>query len=139
MPLSYYPRRGGSLIYSLGEGTVTDEDVLAHTCLLAEDELIDMDGRELVDLRGVSRVRLSRKGLTSIISHDKLYGDRYADWRCAIVADRALLYGWGKTFTTLRRMLKAPADMEVFRTIGEACAWLGIDEKDILPSGPQAA
>ena len=65
--------------------------------------------------------------------------ERFEGWRCAIVVESALLYGWSKTFTTLRRMLKAPGEMVVFRNIDKACDWLGIEEKDIVPSGPRAA
>ena len=92
-----------------------------------------------MDLRSVSHVRVSRDGFTSIISHDKLYRERYAEWKCAIVAESALLFGWSKTFTTLRRMLNAPGEMRVFRSVDEACEWLGIEEQDIIPSGPRAA
>jgi hypothetical protein len=139
MPLSYYATRGGSLVYSLGHGTITDEDILSHTCLLAEDELIAGGVRELVDLRSVSGVRVSRDGFTRIIGHDKLYRDRYVGWRCAIVAASGSLFGWSKTFTTLRRMLDAPGEMKVFRSIEKACEWLGVDEEDIIPHGPSAA
>jgi hypothetical protein len=139
MPISYFLVCGGSLVYTLGQGTVTNEDILAHTCLLSEDERVRIGGRELVDFRGVSSVRVSREGFTSIIGHDKLYGERFEGWRCAIVVNSALLFGWAKTFTTLRRMLNAPGEMVVFRSIDKACDWLGIEEQDIVPSGPQAA
>lgn len=139
MPISYYAMRGGSLIYSLGHGIITDEDILSHTCLLAEDELIGCSVRELVDLRGVSGVQVSRDGFTRIIGHDKLYQDRYTEWRCAIVAEGGALFAWSKTFTILRRILDAPGEMKVFRTIDQACEWLGVEQEDIMPRGPTAA
>jgi hypothetical protein len=131
--------RGGSLIYSLGHGTITDEDILSHTCLLAEDDLIGCCVSELVDLRSVSGVQVSRDGFTRIIGHDKLYRDRYTEWRCAIVAEGGALFAWSKTFTILRRMLDAPGEMKVFRTIDQACEWLGVEGEDIIPRGPTAA
>jgi hypothetical protein len=82
---------------------------------------------------------VSREGFTRIIHHDKLHANRFEGWRCAIVVDSAVLFGWSKTFTTLRRMFHAPGEMAVFRSVEKACEWLGVAEEDIVPTGPRAA
>ena len=53
-----------------------------------------------------------------------------AGQKTAIVAPRELLYGLSKIYEVLYELSQAPADIKVFRNIGEARKWLGLKPKE---------
>ncbi len=139
MPITYTVKSGGFLVHAVGDGTISDEDVVAYTCLVAEDASIQPGARELMDFRTVTGTTVTREGLEHVVTHDKLYVDKFAGWRCAIVAKKDVHYAWGKVFATLEEMMDAPAETRVFRTLDDACEWLGIRAEELDPPAPPAA
>lgn len=139
MPIDYTVKSGGFLVHAVGHGTIADEDVVAYTCLIAEDPSIQPGACEIVDLRAVTDTTVTREGLEHVVTHDKLYVDKFAGWRCAIVAEKDLHYAWSRVFASLGEMLDTPAETQVFRTLDEACEWLGIRAEDLETPAPPAA
>lgn len=139
MPITYTVKSGGMLVHAEGFGIIANEDIVAYACLVAEDPSIQPGARELVDFRAVADTTVTREGLEHVVVHDKLYADKFTGWRCAIVAVSDQHYGWSKVFATLGEMMDAPAETQVFKSIDEACKWLGIQMEDLEAGKPPAA
>lgn len=115
-----------NFLYSRFYGVLTDEDLRSHAQAVVDDPRIKSGVKEIVDLRGVDSVEASTDSIGVVINIDKENREKLAGQQLAIVAPRELLYGLSKIFEVLYELSQGPANVKVFRDIGEARKWLEV-------------
>jgi hypothetical protein len=115
MPFSYFIDRKIRLVTTTLSGTLTDRDIKHLMDQLRQDSTYDPNFNELIDCSAVRENQVTPQMLSSEqpYSHDA---------RRAVVAPSNLNYGVSRMFQTLQ----ANPQIEVFRTLEEARAWLGL-------------
>jgi len=129
MPIEYRIDHDRKLIVAKGRGTVTDPDVFAYqgdvlsrADVAGYDELIDMSEVEHITMQSVDRVR----ELASLSA--RMDGVSPAS-KLAIIAPGALAFGLGRMYATYRELNPwSRKQVEVFGSVGEALAFLGIKD-----------
>ncbi len=96
---------------------------------MVDDPRIKQGVKEIVDLRAVDSVEASTDSIGVIINIDMEHTEKLAGQRSAIVAPRELLYGLSKIYEVLYELSQGPANVKVFRDIGEARKWLDLNPK----------
>ena len=79
--------------------------------------------REVFDLREVGTYEINGDDVRMIVEYVRTTGDRFKGGRVAYVANRDMPYGMGRMFSFFAEDLGI--EIQVFRDIKEACAWLG--------------
>ena len=130
MSVEYKYDEEKKFLYSRFYGALTDEDLRAQAQAVADDPRIQPGVKEIVDLRGVDTVEASTDSIGVIINIDMEHSEKLAGQKTAIVAPRELLFGLSKIYEILYELSQAPADIKVFRDIGEARKWLGLKPKE---------
>ena len=121
MPVSYRIDSDTGIIVTVGEGPVTDEDLLAHVQSLAEDTAAaGLD--ELVRVR-VDEILVSADGVRRAGSFMRERG-RNAPHKLAIVAPSVAAFGMARLYEAYRE--HPGVEIRVFHEELEARAWLGL-------------
>ena len=103
-------------------GEFTREDLVALSHDLANDPRVSIEFVELIDLSGVTtppdvpRGDIRRRATTALTPVS----------RRAFVAPQPVIYGLCRMFATFRGMTANREPVEVFHTVREAEAWLGL-------------
>ena len=113
-----------NFLYTRFYGVLTDDDLRGQAQAVADDPKIKPGVKEIVDLRGVDSVEASTDSIGVIINIDMEHREKLAGQQTAIVAPRELLYGLSKIYEVLYELSQGPANVKVFRDIGEARKWL---------------
>jgi len=122
LPADYEIDAGQDVVLTRGHGRLTDDDLLGVQQRLREDPGFRPDMNELCDLRDVSRVEVTARGLR-VLADRNPFG---AGSRRAFVVERPVLFG-------IVRMLQAltdrhPDELRVqFDELPGARAWVGLD------------
>ena len=121
MPASYRIDRARRLVLSSATGVLTHDDLRAHMRNLAGDSNFDPSFRQIFDFRAVTNLEVTGAALRELAQSNP--------WkkrtRRAFVCDRDVLFGMARMFQLLTN--GAPAEIQVFREMSEALAWLGLD------------
>jgi len=130
MPIDYAIDHARRLVVARGTGVFADADVFAYQRevwsrpeLAGYDELVDMTAVEAIaaPLPAAPRLRL----LADVAAAHDPPADA---GRFAIVAPDSLAFGLGRAYQTYREMdPRSKKEVEVFRTLAEALAFLWID------------
>jgi hypothetical protein len=124
MPIRYEILKNTNIIFAVGHGVVTAQDVLDHLGKLAEDNGYKAPMKKLVDYRSIESIRISAPEAEIIAKKKKELAATFAKEKCAFVAPGDLAYGTSRVHQVL--IESANIDTEVFRSIGEALEWLNI-------------
>lgn len=130
MSVEYKYDEESNFLYSRFYGVLTDEDLKQQAQAVVDDPRIRPGVKEIVDLRGVDSVEASTDSIGAVINIDKENIEKLAGQRTAIVAPRELLYGLSKIYEVLYELSQGPANVKVFRDIGEARKWLDLNTKE---------
>ena len=112
-----------------GRGVVTQQEAVDLRRALQQDDRFAPDFRELVDLRDVTDIVMTRDSFHGLAAVNP-YG---AGARRAIVAPADLVYGVARMWQLTRPA--SEDELEVFRELSPALAWLGVTESDLPASG----
>lgn len=128
MPCSYLIDLDRSLVFSRGWGVYTDDEMLWHGRTLRADQRFDPGFRQIVSFLDVAEVRVTVEGVRALAHINPFRTDS----RRAIVAPTDLIFG-------LTRMFEAHTDSDqeqfrVFRALGEAFEWVGLDPAATWPA-----
>lgn|GEM_PF-636591 len=115
MPFSYSIDRKARVVATVFSGKLTDSDVGELIEQLRKDPAYDPNFDELIDCSAVTENQVSQKTLGS----EQPFS---ISARRAVVAPSNVNYGVSRMFQTLQ----ANPHIEVFRTIEQARAWLGL-------------
>jgi hypothetical protein len=130
MSVEYKFDEESNFLYSRFYGVLTDEDLRNQAQAVVDDPRIQPGVKEIVDLRGVDSVEASTDSLGVVINIDLEHSEKLAGQKTAIVAPRELLFGLSKIYEIMYEQSQAPADIKVFRDIGEARKWLELKPKE---------
>lgn len=127
MPIEYRIDHDRKLVLAKGRGTVTDQDVFGYQRdvwsrddTAGYDELVDMSEVEHIALPSVDRVR-QLASLSADMDAPSLAS------KLAIIAPQNVAFGLGRMYATYRQMeARSRKHVEVFRSRGEALAFLGV-------------
>lgn len=138
MPIAHRVDHERKVVIERAYGVLTDEDVFnfQHTvwsdpAVAGYNELADMTHVSEIALPSIHRVRdLAMKAVEMDSSS--------ATSRFAIVAPEDLGFGLGRMFQAYREMEKGSTkEVGVFRTLADACEWLGIPNPPAMPDVPE--
>jgi hypothetical protein len=112
------------LICSAATGTLTDEDLREHQSTLRSDPDFRRTLDQVWDFRGVDRVDISNAAVRDL-ARSRSFD---AGTKRAIGAPKDVAYGLARMFQILHD--DAPEDLQIFRSLEEAEAWLGLGQVD---------
>jgi hypothetical protein len=110
------------VIFSTCRETITDSDVQNYMEMLAQDIAFSPAYSHLIDCSEVTSFDVS-SALVRSAAGKKLFSSRA---KCAIVAPQDYIFGMARMF-----QMQQHGELEVFRTLMEALAWLGIGETPV--------
>jgi hypothetical protein len=124
MPACYRQDSARGVLVVTLRGDVTDQDLLDLARKASRDPEIEPGQHELVDCREVEAISASTQCLRRVA---EIYAesDRADDEvQVAIVAPRDAAYGVARMYQAFRT--GSPVDIQVFREMEQAEAWLGL-------------
>ena len=124
VPVSYRIERARRLVLTTACGALTDEDVLIHVRELTADPEFDASFRQLADFREVTSTELTSAGVRAVARKNPWK----AGARRALVCDQDVLFGIARMFELLSA--DGGAEIQVFREMSDAQAWLGLDKME---------
>lgn len=120
-----------ALVLTEFRGEFTDDDLRAHLHELRTNPQFHRAMRELIDLRGVTKVSVS-SAMMSASAHWLIHAH---EARRALVAPTDLLFGLARMYQTHLGEVGA-SQLGVFRELGPALDWIGLDDEAELPEQP---
>ena len=128
MPCSYLIDLQRGLVFSRGWGVFTNEELLWHGRTLRADPRFDPGFRQIVSFLDVTEVRVTAEGVRTLAQINPFRTDS----RRAIVVPSDLIFG-------LTRMFEAHTNSDqeqfrVFRELGPAFEWVGLDPTEQWPA-----
>jgi hypothetical protein len=127
-----YPQR--RLIYTRVTGPLTFKDANAHRAKLATDPSFDGRFAHVLDLRDVSEITLTADDTARLAELSVLR----SPGRQAIVAPADKVFGTSRMYYAHRYGFRGHEDIDVCRSLHEACRRLGIDLMPDMPEGQRA-
>ena len=124
MPTSYRIDVRAGVVFSVLEGHITNEELLAHQQRLAADPNLRPTMNHIIDTRGVTSVSVTALGIRLVASRTNLGPES----RRAIIVDSANPssgYGYVRMFQALRS--QSGADIKIFSTVEDVHRWLGLE------------
>jgi hypothetical protein len=127
MPLDYHIDHARRLVVATGRGIVTDQHVFAYQReVWSRPDVAGYD--ELVDMRGVQHIVLPAAASIQELAELSAKMDTAIRSKFAIVAPDNLANALSRIYGAYRWLDdRSTKQVEVFRTMPEALAWLGID------------
>jgi hypothetical protein len=126
MPIKFKYDPDNNILYETGEDEVTYQDFVEYReNLLAQPARPASKALVLCDYR-TARIALSSEEMWRIKGKSDKVADFFGGAKVAIVAADDLGFGMARMYS----MASEPGDfeVEVFKTVAQACAWLGIEE-----------
>lgn len=121
MPGSYLIDSTRSIVFSRAWGILTDDELLWHAQTLRADPRFDPAFRQIGNFLDLSEVRVTAEGVRTLAQFNPFNTDS----RRAIVAPTDLAFGLVRMFEAHTR--SDPDQFRVFRAIGPAFEWVGLD------------
>ncbi|MBN2391651.1 MAG: hypothetical protein JXR84_13080 [Anaerolineae bacterium] len=113
-----------------GREQVDVEQIKTASRQMLADERWMLGYNVLYDLRTCSLIDFSYDEIRFGVTKDSSFNDRVEGAKVAIVADRAVTYGFMRMWQILSE--HRPLEIKVFREIAEALDFLGVDESIAL-------
>jgi len=129
MPGSYLIDVPGRIVFSKGWGVVTDEEVLRHARALRDDPRFEPSFRQLIDFRDIDRIELTTKGVQHVAHRNPFRRDA----RRAFVVTQEEVFGMVRMYWSYAEA--DPDQFRVFRVMGPALEWVGLDATAPWPTG----
>ncbi len=127
MPIEYQIDHARRLVTAQGRGVLSDQDVFEYQqAVWSRPDVAGYD--ELMDMRAVERIiELSADRVVRLAALSAAM-DAGRPSRFAIVASQDLAFGLGRMYQTYRSLQESSTkEVGVFRTLGDAMAFLGIE------------
>ena len=124
MPMSYRIDRAAGIIRISGDGTLTDEDMIACIAALREDGDLRPGMPTLSDMRDVSSLEISPAGIVQMLRVMDRTSGRRGDAKAAIVVSRDLAFGMGRMLASIGEAKHATPRFRVFRDLEAALTWI---------------
>jgi len=131
MSVEYTYDEENNILYTRFFGVVIDKDFRDQADAVTADPWIKPGVRDLVDLSGIEEIQGSSISLEHNIQIDCVNCEKLAGMRTPIVASTDLLYGFSRMYQSLAELRGSPLTVEVFRTVGEAREWLGLQDDEV--------
>ena len=128
MPGSYLIDLERGLVFCRGWGVLTDDELLWHAETLHADPRFDPGFRQVVNFLDVSEARVSAEGIRAIAQINPFRRDS----RRAIAVPSDLVFGLARMFEALTN--SDQDQFRVFRALGPAFEWVGLDPADSWPA-----
>ena len=122
MPASYRIDVRAGVVYTVFEGRVTNEELMAHQQRLSADPDFRPTMNHVIDARAVTDVAVTAFGVRSLATRQYL---RFGSRRAIIAGDATHSYGYLEMFQTLRS--QSGEDIKIFSTVEDAHRWLGLE------------
>jgi len=122
MPASYRIDLRAGVVFTLVEGHVTHEELLAHQQRLAADPNLRPTMNHIIDTRGVTSVSVTALGIRLVASRTNLGPESR---RAIIVGSANPSFDYLRMFEALRH--QSSADIKFFSTVEDAHRWLGLE------------
>ncbi|MCZ7645838.1 MAG: hypothetical protein M5U26_11225 [Planctomycetota bacterium] len=128
MPIRFEVDAGRKLVRATAHGVLTGAEIFEYQrTVWARPEVAGFN--ELVDMTGVTSVEQPTPGKTDHLAGLSAEMDAGGPSRFAIVASQDLYYGLGRMYGAYREARQGSLkEVRVFRSRGEALAWLGVEE-----------
>jgi hypothetical protein len=137
MPIRYEVDPARGLVVATAEGVVTEADLLDYVTSVLANPDIRPGFRELVDLRGVTRIEIRPSALVDgVPSSIKEFAQQLRETRTAVVVSEDRVEEVSRLFDLVRRIV--PNTIRLFRDMDGARAWLGL-AGEIRPSQRRVA
>ena len=122
MPVSYRVDVRAGVVFTVFEGHVTNEELLAHQQRLASDPNLRPTMNHIIDTQRVTSVSVTALGIRLVASRTNLGPES----RRAIIVDSANpSFDYLRMFEALRH--QSSADIKFFSTVEDAHRWLGLE------------
>lgn len=122
MPFHYQIDVQRRILFTTGEGIVTDADLRKLQIGLQNESDFQPGFSELINLQAVTSVEITGDGLRTIYRSDLFSKDS----RRAIFAPTDVLYGMSRMYQIIDD--DSDTELHVFRDMAEARKWLGLEE-----------
>jgi hypothetical protein len=127
MPASYLIDQSRGGVFSRGWGLLTDEEILAHAKVLRADARLTPSLRQVADFRDVTKLGVTSEGVRRAAKNNPFGPD----------ARRSFVAPLDETLGMLRMFgIYMDADttqFRIFRTLGPAMEWVGLDSATPWP------
>ena len=124
MPASYRIDLRAGVVYSVLEGHLTNEELLAQQQRMAADPDFRPTMNHVIDIRGVTTVSVTALGVR-LVANTSIFGPGSRRALIASDANPSSGYGYVRMFQTLRS--QSGADIKIFSTVEDAHRWLGLE------------
>jgi hypothetical protein len=121
MPGSYWIDVPRLIVFSRGWGVLTDEEIISHARTLRADPRLAPGFRQVVNFLELSEVRVTSEGVSTVARHNPFPRDA----RRGIVVPSDGTYGLTRMFQIY--MEAESEHMGIFRALGPALEWVGLD------------
>lgn len=130
MPGSYLIDVARGIVFTRAWGVLVDAEVLAHGSALKNDPRFHHGLRQIADFRELTSVRVTTEGVTLAAQRNPFRRDA----RRALVAPSDESFGVSRMFE--HYMDADPEQFRVFRDLGPALLWVGLDPAMAWPDQP---
>jgi len=113
------------LVRIVGDGRLTDQEMLECISALREDPRLEPDMNTLSDMREIE-VAFTQRGVSAMIDVMERTASRRSSARAAIVVSTDVAFGMGRMFELQVDERVAPT-VRIFRDLLAAREWLGIE------------
>lgn len=122
MPSAYVVDESRSLILSRAWGVLTDQELRTHLTAFSNDPRFRPNFHQLADFREVTDLAVTSSGVRYLARESPFTGGS----RRALVVSSDAAFGLGRMFQILDD--ESAPEVEVFRDLDDALAWLGLTE-----------
>ena len=134
MPITLDVVDSKRFVYARATGVLTLADNLGAFQALSADPRFEAGFSQLCDFRDVTEAHLGESEVREIVAAEEGSLDFLTGARIALVAPEDFSFGLARMWEILADRM--PFETHVFRSLGEAIAWLGLTERDLPPSCP---
>lgn len=127
MPASYLIDTTQRLVFSRGWGALTDDELHWHANTLRADSRFDPGFRQVVHFLDLGQIRVTIDGVRGLAQINPFRPDS----RRAIAAPGDVAFGLTRVFEALTN--SDGEQFRVFRSLGPAFEWIGLDPATIWP------
>jgi hypothetical protein len=124
MPASYRIDLRAGVVYSVLEGHVTNEELLAKHQRMSADPDFRPTMNHVIDTRGITSVSVTALGVR-LLTTTSSFGPGSRRALIASDANPSSGYGYVRMFQALRS--QSGADIKIFSTVEDAHRWLGLE------------
>ena len=124
MSLKYKIIKEQKLVYVVGEGTLTYEDLVDHLTELSGNPAYIPPMLKLIDYRNLSHITLTSKQSEKLAELKYFYRNQFDKEKSALVVSSDLVFGIGRQHQAY--MYDSKMEVEIFKDFEKAKEWLGI-------------